>query len=100
MLLTGLRGFITGAGTGIGRAIALEMVREGADLAITDIDLASAQKVANEAQALRADARFPSSGYKRIADWGGSAVIDFNYLELVLAKRLPPAGRSFTSSGW
>jgi len=57
MLLTGLRGFITGAGTGIGRAIALEMVREGADLAITDIDLELAQKVANEAQAQRADAR-------------------------------------------
>ncbi len=57
MLLTNLRGFITGAGTGIGRAIALEMVREGADLAITDIDLASAQKVAGEAQTLRKDAR-------------------------------------------
>src|ERR1700732_734420 len=57
MLLANLRGFITGAGTGIGRAIALEMVREGADLAITDLDLASAQKVAGEAQALRADAR-------------------------------------------
>jgi NAD(P)-dependent dehydrogenase (short-subunit alcohol dehydrogenase family) len=57
MLLTGLHGFITGAGTGIGRAIALEIVREGADLAITDLDLASARKVAGEAQALRADAR-------------------------------------------
>ncbi|HVB74011.1 MAG TPA: SDR family NAD(P)-dependent oxidoreductase, partial [Ktedonobacteraceae bacterium] len=57
MLLAGLRGFITGAGTGIGRAIALEMVREGADLAITDIDLESARKVAGEAQALRVDAR-------------------------------------------
>ena len=57
MLLSGLRGFITGAGTGKGRAIALEMVREGADLAITDIDLASAQKVVGEAQASRANAR-------------------------------------------
>lgn len=57
MLLAGLRGFITGAGTGIGRAIALEMVREGADLAITDIDFPSAQKVANEAEALRAGVR-------------------------------------------
>ena len=57
MLLSNLRAFITGAGTGIGRAIALEMVREGADLAITDIDLASAQKVADEARALRNDAR-------------------------------------------
>jgi hypothetical protein len=41
--------------------------------------------------ALGDDARFPISGYKRVADWGGSAVIDFNYLELVLARRLPPA---------
>jgi NAD(P)-dependent dehydrogenase (short-subunit alcohol dehydrogenase family) len=57
MLLAGLRGFITGAGSGIGRAIALEMVREGVDLAITDIDLKSAQKVAGEAQAQRTDAR-------------------------------------------
>ncbi len=57
MLLANLRGFITGAGTGIGRAIALEMVREGADLAITDIDLPSAQKVADEARALRQGAR-------------------------------------------
>jgi meso-butanediol dehydrogenase/(S,S)-butanediol dehydrogenase/diacetyl reductase len=56
MLLAGLRGFITGAGTGIGRAIALEMVREGADLYITDLELELAQRVAIEAQALRAEA--------------------------------------------
>ena len=57
MLLAGLRGFITGAGAGIGRAIALEMVREGADLYITDLDLEAAQRVANEARALRAEAQ-------------------------------------------
>jgi meso-butanediol dehydrogenase/(S,S)-butanediol dehydrogenase/diacetyl reductase len=56
MLLTGLHGFITGAGTGIGRAIALEMVREGADLYITDLDAAAAQRVAEEAKSLRPDA--------------------------------------------
>lgn len=56
MLLAGLRGFITGAGTGIGRAIALEMVREGVDLYITDLNLDTAQQVANEARALRAEA--------------------------------------------
>src|SRR5258708_31636245 len=56
MLLAGLRGFITGAGTGIGRAIALEMVREGADLYITDLDLEAAQRVANDARALREEA--------------------------------------------
>src|SRR5260221_5798780 len=56
MLLTGLHGFITGAGTGIGRAIALEMVREGADLYITDLDAEAAHRVAEEAQSLRTDA--------------------------------------------
>lgn len=57
MLLAGLRGFITGAGTGIGRAIALEMVREGADLYLTDLDERSAQEVTGEAQRLRPEAR-------------------------------------------
>src|SRR5260370_29250377 len=56
MLLAGLRGFITGAGTGMGRAIALERVREGADLYITDLELEAAQGVATEARTLRAEA--------------------------------------------
>src|SRR5258708_17095761 len=57
MLLANLRGFITGAGTGIGRAIALEMVREGVDLYITDLDGEAAERVAAEARALRPEAR-------------------------------------------
>src|SRR6266849_3389211 len=52
MLLTGLHGFITGAGAGIGRAIALETVREGADLYITDLDAEAAQRVEDAAQRL------------------------------------------------
>jgi hypothetical protein len=36
-------------------------------------------------------ARFPISGYANSADWGGSAVIDFTYLELILARGLSPA---------
>ncbi len=57
MLLEGLRGFITGAGAGIGRAIALEIVREGADLYLTDLNLESVQHVASEAQNARPGAR-------------------------------------------
>src|SRR5260370_361619 len=38
-------------------AIALEMVREGVDLYITDLDAGAAQRVAEEAQALRPEAR-------------------------------------------
>ena len=53
MLLSGLRGFITGAGMGIGRAIALELVREGADLYITDINQEAAERTAELARASR-----------------------------------------------
>src|SRR6266849_4648993 len=73
MLLAGLRGFITGAGIGIGRAIALEMVREGADLYITDLDVAAAQRVAAEAQALRPEARI-GAGQLDVRDAASVAV--------------------------
>ncbi|HEX9037857.1 MAG TPA: SDR family NAD(P)-dependent oxidoreductase [Ktedonobacterales bacterium] len=53
MLLEGRRGIITGAGAGIGRAIALEMAREGADLCVTDMDGEAAARVGEEARALR-----------------------------------------------
>ncbi len=70
MLLTGLRGFITGAGMGIGRAIALTMVREGADLYITDLDVEAAQRVAAEAEAIRPGARI-GAGQLDVRDAAG-----------------------------
>jgi meso-butanediol dehydrogenase/(S,S)-butanediol dehydrogenase/diacetyl reductase len=48
MLLEGKRVLITGAGRGIGRAIALQLAREGASLALADIDGGSAQSTARE----------------------------------------------------
>ena len=46
--LLGKRVFITGGGSGIGRSLALRCAREGADLHLADIRLASAQAVCRE----------------------------------------------------
>ena len=54
MLLEGRAAIVTGGGTtrGIGRATALAMAREGADILIADLNLAGAQQVATEVRNL------------------------------------------------
>jgi 3-oxoacyl-[acyl-carrier protein] reductase len=49
---TSKKALVTGAGRGIGREIALRLANAGCDVAVSDIDLASAQAVAGEIQAL------------------------------------------------
>jgi NAD(P)-dependent dehydrogenase (short-subunit alcohol dehydrogenase family) len=46
--LEGQRTIVTGAGSGIGKAIALRLASEGAKIALADIDEAAAEKVATE----------------------------------------------------
>lgn len=46
--LRGKRAIVTGAGSGIGRAIALRLAEEGARVVISDVDEEAAKKVASE----------------------------------------------------
>jgi len=52
MRLAGKVAVVTGGGSGIGRGIVLAMAREGADLAIPDIQVLNAEKVAEEVRGL------------------------------------------------
>ncbi|HXG14795.1 MAG TPA: SDR family oxidoreductase [Calidithermus sp.] len=52
MRLAGKVAVVTGGGSGIGRGIVLAMAREGADVAIPDIQVLNAEKVAEEVKGL------------------------------------------------
>ncbi len=52
MKFAGRVALVTGAARGIGKAIALTLAREGADVVVTDVDLEGAQRVVQEIERL------------------------------------------------
>jgi meso-butanediol dehydrogenase/(S,S)-butanediol dehydrogenase/diacetyl reductase len=65
--LAGRRALVTGAGRGIGKAIALRLARAGADVAVNDLDASTAARTASEIQEL-GPRGVPLPGNLRVTD--------------------------------
>lgn len=74
MLLKGRSAVVTGGGMGIGRGIATVMAREGADVAIGDLDMAAAEGVAKELRGMGRNAVAIKADVS--TRQGGQALID------------------------
>jgi acetoin reductase-like protein len=78
---------VTGAGRGIGRAIALRLAREGAAVVVTDIDLENASQAAGEIQADGGQASALKVDVTRIGDveqMVREAVDRFGHLDILV----------------
>src|SRR5439155_25324047 len=86
-VLDGRAAIVTGAGTGLGRAIAEELARAGAHIAVLEIDAGSATVAASALSALGGEARsYPTDVADRAqVDSAFAAVVrDFGRLDIVL----------------
>ncbi|MDF2444540.1 MAG: hypothetical protein JWR01_2743 [Subtercola sp.] len=109
--LQGLRAIVTGAGRGIGRAVALRLAERGADIVVVDIDLTSGRSIEGEADdpttdavealgrraiGIEADLTDESSAQRIVdrvvAEWGG-----FDILANIAGGAITPFERSSAS---
>lgn len=92
--LQGIKAIVTGAGRGIGRAVAIRLAEQGADVAVVDIDLTSGKDIPGEEDAptttaieslgrralgIQADLTDPTAASRIVATvvdaWGGLDVV-------------------------
>lgn len=72
MQLSGKRAIVTGAANGLGAAIAIAFAREGARVAVADIDVAGSASVIEAIVAMSGDARACRLDVTREEDWAGT----------------------------
>lgn len=77
---------ITGAGSGIGRALALELAKEGAKLAISDVDTVGLDETARLARALGAEVKadhLDVAQREKVVEYADSVVAHFGRVDHV-----------------
>jgi NAD(P)-dependent dehydrogenase (short-subunit alcohol dehydrogenase family) len=106
-VLDGRVAIVTGAGTGLGRGIAEELAKEGTQIAVAEIDEASAERAAAELAALGPAARaYPTDvATREQVDATFDAVVrDFGRLDVVVnnagISRVGPHTQDVTDEDW
>jgi NAD(P)-dependent dehydrogenase (short-subunit alcohol dehydrogenase family) len=85
--LKGKVAVVSGAASGIGRAVSLELAREGCDLAICDVDAAGLEQTANEVRALGrrvSSHRVDVADREQMARYADQVVAEFGRVEILV----------------
>jgi NAD(P)-dependent dehydrogenase (short-subunit alcohol dehydrogenase family) len=106
-VLDGRIAIVTGSGTGLGRGIAEELAKEGASIAVAEIDAASGERAATELAALGVEARaYPTDVSKRDEVDGTfeAVTLDFGRIDIVVnnagISRVGPHTQDVTDEDW